>query len=130
MCSNLLVFLFLLTSCLVVAVQPCMEWIPIKKKDRLVIVAKGFLRLPNFHMLIKKQSITFKKVGFGTLEKLLVVFSTNINLLYILYSTTWRCCLLHLIKQNCLLKAFLRTLSLMTWMSLYLFSLLELIWNC
>ena len=34
-----------------------------------------------------------------------------------------RCCLLHLIKQNCLLKTFLRTLILTTWVSLYLFSL-------
>ena len=31
MCSNLFVLLFLVTSCLIVAVQPCMEWIPIKK---------------------------------------------------------------------------------------------------
>ena len=42
----------------------------------------------------------------------------------------WRCCLLHLIKQNCLLKTFLRTRILMTQVSLYLFSLLELIWKC
>ena len=35
--------------------------------------------------------------------------------------------LLHLIKQNYLLKTFLRTLILMTLVSLYLFSLLELI---
>ena len=32
-------------------------------------------------------------------------------------------------KQNCLLKSFLRTLILMTWISLYLFSLVELILN-
>ena len=38
-----------------------------------------------------------------------------------------RCCVLHLIKQNCLLKTFPRTLILMTQVSLYLFSLLELI---
>ena len=38
-------------------------------------------------------------------------------------------CLLHLIKQNCLLKTFLRTLILMTQVSPYLISLLELIWN-
>ena len=38
-----------------------------------------------------------------------------------------RCCLLHLIKQNCLLKTFLKTPILMTQVSLYLFSLLELI---
>ena len=37
--------------------------------------------------------------------------------------------LLHLIKQNCLLKTFLRTLILMTRVSLNLFSLLELIRN-
>ena len=35
--------------------------------------------------------------------------------------------LLHLIKQNCLLKTFLRTLILMTRVSLYLFFLLQLI---
>ena len=35
----------------------------------------------------------------------------------------WRCCFLHLIKQNCLLKTFLRTLILITQVSLYLFSL-------
>ena len=35
-----------------------------------------------------------------------------------------------LIKQNCLLKTFLGTLILMTQVFLYLFSLLELIWNC
>ena len=38
-----------------------------------------------------------------------------------------KCCLLHLIKQNCLLKTFLRTVILKTQVSLYLFSLLELI---
>ena len=35
--------------------------------------------------------------------------------------------LLHLIKQNCLLKTFIRTLILMIWISLYLSSLLDLI---
>ena len=35
---------------------------------------------------------------------MLIVFSTTANLLQLLYSTTWRCCLIHLIKQNCLLK--------------------------
>ena len=38
-----------------------------------------------------------------------------------------RCCLLHPIKQNCLLKSFLTILILMIQVSLYLFSLLELI---
>ena len=32
--SNLYVLLFLLTPCLAVTVQPCMEWIPIKKQKQ------------------------------------------------------------------------------------------------
>ena len=36
---------------------------------------------------------------------------------------------LHLIKQKCLLNTFLRSLILMTQVSLYLFTLLEIIWN-
>ena len=31
--------------------------------DRLVIVAKEFLKLPNLHMLIKQESIIFQKLG-------------------------------------------------------------------
>ena len=52
---------------------------------------------------------------------------TRTLLLYLLYLTILRCCLLHRMKQNYLLKTFLRTLVLMTKVSLYLFSLLELI---
>ena len=74
-----------------------------------------------------KESNTSKKLGFRTFGELLIVFLTKLNLLYLLYSTAWRRCLLHLIKQNCLLKTFLRTLILMIQVSLYLFSLLELI---
>ena len=33
-CFSLFVLLFLVTPCLVVAVQLCMEWIPIKKKKQ------------------------------------------------------------------------------------------------
>ena len=35
--------------------------------------------------------------------------STKVNLLYLLFSTARRYCLLHLIKQNCLLETFLWT---------------------
>ena len=58
----------------------------------------------------------------GTFGKLLIVFSIKVNLLYLLYSTAKRRCLLHLIKQNCFLKN----------STLYLVYLLylELIWNC
>ena len=73
----------------------------------------------------------------GTFGKLLVEFSTKVNLVYFLYylvSIVWyipqRCCLLHLIKKNRLLKTFLRTPILTTWVFLYLFSFLQVVWNC
>ena len=68
------------------------------------------------------ESIISQKLGSRDLWRI-----AKVNLLYLLYSMVQRCCLLHLIKQNCLLKIFLRTLILMTWVSLYLLSLLELI---
>ena len=46
-------------------------------------------------------------------------------MLYLLCTMARRCYLLHLIKQNCLLKTFLRTLNL-SLVSLYVFSLLNL----
>ena len=66
-------------------------------------------------MLIKQKRPSLpRNLALGTFGKLLIVFSTKINLLYLLYSMDRRCCLLHLIKQNYLLKTFLRTLILMT----------------
>ena len=89
---------------------------------------KRLLKLPNLHMLLKQKSSSLpRNLSLATFDELLIVFSTKVNLLYLLYSTDGRCCLLHLIKQNRLLKTFLRTLILMTLVSLYLFSLLELI---
>ena len=78
----------------------------------------------------QKSTLLPWNLALVTSGELLIVFSTKVNLLYLLYSTGRRCCLLHLIKQNCLLKLFLWTLILMTRVSLCLFSLLELIWNC
>ena len=74
-----------------------------------------------------KESITSRNLALRTFGELLIVFSTKVNMLYLLYSAGQRCCLLHLIKQNYLLKTFPRTQILMTLVSLYLFSLLELI---
>ena len=66
------------------------------------------LKLPNLHMLIKQKSpLLPRNVALVTSGELLIAFSTKVNLLYLLYSTGLRCCLLHLIKQNCLLKIFL-----------------------
>ena len=49
----------------------------------------------------KKSPSLPRNMALGTFGKLPIVFSTMVNLLYLLYSTAWRCCLLHLIKQNC-----------------------------
>ena len=43
-------------------------------------------------------------MAFMTFGKLLILFSTKVNLIYLLFTTAQRCCVLHLIKQNCLLK--------------------------
>ena len=64
--------------------------------------------LPNLYMLIKqKNPLLSRNLALVTSGELLIVFSTKVNLLYLLYSTGRRCCLVHLIKQNCLLKIFL-----------------------
>ena len=76
-----------------------------------------------------KQSITSQKRDSQSFGEFPIVFSAKVNLLYLLCSTIWRCFLLHLIKQNCLLKTLLRSLILKTQVSLYLLSLRELIWN-
>ena len=58
-------------------------------------------------MLIKQKSPSFpRNLALKTFGKLLIAFSKKVNLLYLLYLTTQRCCLLHLIKQYCLLKTY------------------------
>ena len=48
-----------------------------KSSDRLAIVAKGFLKLPNLIKLIKQTSISLpRNVALGTFSELLIVFST------------------------------------------------------
>ena len=87
-----------------------------QSSDQLVIVAKGFLELKNLHMLIKQEPSKE---------------STKANLLYLLYSTIQRGCLLHLIKKNCLLKTFLRTVIWsLRYLFIYLLPLVELVWDC
>ena len=60
-----------------------------------------------------------KNLAIRTFGELLKVFSTKINLLYLLYSTARSFCVLHIIKKNYLLKTFLRTLILITRASLF-----------
>ena len=54
-----------------------------------------------------KSPLLPRNFALGTFGEVLIVFSTKINLQYLHYSAAQRCCLLHLIKQNCLLKTFL-----------------------
>ena len=62
-------------------------------------------------MLLKQKNPSFSRnMVLGTFGELLIVFLTKVNLLYLLYSMVQWCCLLPLIKQNCLLKTFLTTL--------------------
>ena len=86
------------------------------------------LKLPNLHMLLRQRNPSLpRNLILGTFGESLIVFLTKVNLIYLLYSMAQSCYLLPLIKQNCLLKTFLRTLILMIRVSLCLFSLLELI---
>ena len=60
---------------------------------------------------LKKSQSLSRNLALGTFGELLIVFWKKVNLLYLLHSTAWRCCLLHLIRQNCLLKSFVKTQS-------------------
>ena len=52
-------------------------------------------------MLTKQKSPSLpRNLAPETFGRLLVVFSTKVNLLYLLYTTTQRCCLLHLFAKN------------------------------
>ena len=58
--------------------------------------------------------ISLRSQALRTFGEFLIVFLTKVNLLYLSYWTARRYCLLHLIKQNYLLTTFVRTLILMT----------------
>ena len=101
------------------------------KSNSRVFFEKEFLKLSIFAYPNKQKSPSSpRNLALRTLGKLLIVFLTKVNLLYLFYLVIQRCYLLHQIKQNCLLKTFIRTFILMAQLSLYLLSLLELIWNC
>ena len=82
-------------------------------------------------MLLTQMSPSLpRNLALRTFGKLLIVCS-KVNRLYLLYLMAQRCCLLHLIKQNCLLKTFPSTLNLIIHISLYLFfpSRIDLKWH-
>ena len=72
-------------------------------------------------MLLKQNSPSLPKKCSRDFGELLIVFSTKVNQQYLLYSTVQRSCFLHLIKQKCLLKLFLKTLNLDSGISLHVF---------
>ena len=86
------------------------EWIHVALDYRLILIAQGFVKLPTLYLLIKQESITSLKLGSWDFWQIANSILNKVNLLYLLYSTTQACCLLYLIKQNCLLKTFLITL--------------------
>ena len=89
--------------------------------DRLAIIAKGFLKLPNLHMLLNQKSPSLPiNLALGTFGRWLILFSTKVT--EVLSSASD--------KAKYLLKTFPITLILMTLVSLYLFTLPELIRNC
>ena len=58
-----------------------------ESSDRLVIVAKRFLKLLNLHMPIKQKNPSLSRnLALETFDELPIVFSTKINLLCLLYS--------------------------------------------
>ena len=54
-----------------------------------------------------KESIP-RNLALLTFGELVIVLSTKVNLLYLLYSAAWRCCLLHVIKQICFVSVLYR----------------------
>ena len=83
------------------------------------MIAKWFLKLPNLDRLIKQKSPSLpRRLTLGTFGELLILFSTKVNLLQLFYSMAWKWYILHLIKQNCFQKVFIRTQILKTPISL------------
>ena len=71
------------------------------------------MKLPNLHIHIKQKSpLIPTNLALGTFDELLMLIVFSTNLLYLLYSLARRCCLLHLIKQNCLLRNFSKNSNL------------------
>ena len=58
-----------------------------ESSGRLIVVAKGFLQLPNLHMLLKQLSLSLpRNLALGMFFKLPIMFSPKVNLQYLLNS--------------------------------------------
>ena len=81
-------------------------------------------------MLIKQKSPSLpRSMALGTFCELPVVSSTKVNLVYLLYSMA-QVLSSAPDKAELFAKNFSKNSNLVAQISLYLFSLLELIWNC
>ena len=91
---------------------------------------KRVLEAANFIMLVKQKNVSLpRNLAQETFGKLLIpVFSTKVNPLHLLYLMVLRCSLLHVITQKMFPQIFLGTLILLTPLSFYVLSHLEL--NC
>ena len=64
-------------------------------------------------MLIKQKSPSLSRnSALKTSGELPIVFPAKVNLLYLLYSTVWRCCLLHLKKAKLFPENFSKNLNI------------------
>ena len=68
--------------------------------EAIICSTMAFLPVGNSDHVVVSWDAPFHCVTYGGLP---IVLSTNTDLLYLLYSRAQRCCLLHLINQNCLL---------------------------
>ena len=68
--------------------------------------------------LIKATKIVYSNKGVSLFAEFLIVFPTKVELLFFFYLMTLMCVLLYLVRQSGLPKSFLRTLILMTQVSL------------
>ena len=97
---------------------------------RLVINAKWFLKLPDLFIQMKQKRKSFpRNLATTTFGELLKMFSAEVNLLYFLWLTDLRCCIVLLTKRKFLKRDFCEISNLDDSGSLYLFFLLGLIQN-
>lgn len=84
--------------------------------------------LPNLLILLNERILSLiRNFDLATFDKSLTVFSNNVK--HLIFFIALRCCIHHMIKQNCLLKFFPWTLILVNQVFSYRSSLLEPFWN-
>ena len=74
-CFTLFALLFLVTPCLVVAVQSCMEWTPVKKKGK-----KRYQGIVNTRVYLNCKWIKAKQTFKLRLKKVKILKATKTNI--------------------------------------------------